>query len=320
MDTTLVVMAAGIGARFGGLKQLTPMGLSGETVAEFSVYDALRAGFNRAVFVIKPEMEPDFRERVLARFARHLRCDLVFQRLEDLPEGAAPPPPARGAKPLGTAHAVWSCRHAVREPFLVINADDFYGASAFRQTRAFLTTHPDTNAPHPYCMAAYRLADTVSEHGSVCRGVCEIDGQGNLRGVVERTHIERVRGQDHAFRALEGDREIPLAGDAPVSLNTWGLHPSVFGALEEALRAFLAQPAEVLVKAECYLPSVVERMLQSGWAYVRALPARDRWIGITYAEDLEPARRMIRGLAEAGQYPSDLWAPQEIHKMEDESL
>ena len=313
MDATLVVMAAGMGARFGGLKQLTPMGQNGETVAEFSVYDAIRAGFNRAVFVIKPEMEQEFRRRVLDRFSHHIRCDLVHQRIDDLPEGAAPPSPARGQKPLGTAHAVWSCRHAVREPFLVINADDFYGASAFREVRGFLLSHPDAGEPHPYCMAAYRLKDTVSEHGSVSRGVCEVDGQGNLRAVVERTRIERIKARPDAFHALEGEREIALAGDMPVSLNTWGFHPSVFGALEEALREFLAQPAEALVKAECYLPSVVERMLESGRAYVRALPAHDRWIGITYAEDLEPARHMIHHLIAAGKYPADLWAGQ-IHR------
>ncbi|MCL2544281.1 MAG: nucleotidyltransferase [Clostridia bacterium] len=316
MDVTLVVMAAGMGARFGGLKQLTPMGLSGETVAEFSVYDAIRAGFNRAVFVIKPEMQQAFGERVLARFSRHIRCDLVFQRTDDLPEGTGPLPPARGPKPLGTAHAVWSCRHAVREPFLVINADDFYGASAFREARGFLLSHPDAGRPHPYCMAAYRLKDTVSEHGSVSRGVCEVDGEGNLRAVVERTRIER---RDGAFYALEGEKKIPLAGDMPVSLNTWGFHPTVFGALEEALRAFMAQPAETLARAECYLPSVVERMLESGWAYVRALPAHDRWIGITYAEDLQPARQLIRRLVEDGKYPANLWGT-EIHGMEDRSL
>ena len=316
MDATLVVMAAGIGARFGGLKQLAPIGQSGETVAEFSVYDALRAGFNRAVFVIKPEMERDFRERVLARFERHIRCDLVFQRVDDLPEGAPALPAGRGEKPLGTAHAVWSCRHAVQEPFLVINADDFYGASAFGQVRGFLRAHPDGGPPHPCCMAAYRLEDTVSEYGSVSRGVCEIDDGGNLRAVVERTRIERAKEKESVFYAQEGERAIPLSGDMPVSLNTWGFHPSVFAALEEALRAFLAQPAEVLVKAECYLPSVVESMLETGRAYVRALPARDRWIGITYAEDLEPARRLIGGLIDEGKYPADLWA-QALHTMED---
>jgi len=319
MDVTLVVMAAGMGARFGGLKQLTPIGQSGETVAEFSVYDALRAGFNRAVFVIKPEMERDFRERVLARFERHIRCDLVFQQLDDLPQGAPALPTERGPKPLGTAHAVWSCRRAVHEPFLVINADDFYGASAFGQVRAFLLSHPDTVVPHPCCMAAYRLKDTVSEHGSVSRGVCEIDNQGNLRAVVERTRIEGVKGQNNMFFAQEGEKTIPLSGDMPVSLNTWGFHPSVFVALEEALRAFLAQPAQALIKGECYLPSVVESMLENNRAYVRALPARDRWIGITYAEDLEPARRLIRNLVDEGKYPADLWA-QEIHMMEGESV
>ncbi|MCL2812464.1 MAG: nucleotidyltransferase [Clostridia bacterium] len=319
MDVTLVVMAAGMGARFGGLKQLTPIGQSGETVAEFSVYDALRAGFSRAVFVIKPEMERDFRERVLARFERHIRCDLVFQRMDDLPQGAPALPTERGQKPLGTAHAVWSCRNTVREPFLVINADDFYGASAFRQVRAFLLSYPDTGTPHPYCMAAYRLKDTVSEHGSVSRGVCEIDGQGNLRLVVERTRIQRAKGQEASFYAQEGERTIPLGGDMPVSLNAWGFHPSVFTALEEALQAFLSQPTEALIKGECYLPSVVESMLESNRAYVRALPARDRWIGITYAEDLEPARRLIRNLTDEGKYPADLWA-QEIHRMGDGSL
>jgi len=303
MDMSLVVMAAGMGSRFGGLKQLTPIGLSGETVAEFSVYDAIRAGFSRAVFVIKPEMESAFRDQVLARFSRHVRCDLVLQRSDDLPEGSAPLPGGR-EKPLGTAHAVWSCRHAVREPFLVINADDFYGASAFRQAHAFLAAHPDTGAPHPYCMAAYELGNTVSEHGSVSRGLCELDARGNLRTVVERTKIERRGG---ALYALEGGREISLAADAPVSLNTWGFWPSVFAALEDALRAFVSQPAETLLSAECFLPTVVEGMLAGGYAYVRALPARDQWIGITYAKDLEPARRMIRRLVEAGRYPPALW-------------
>ncbi len=307
---TLVVMAAGMGSRFGGLKQLTPMGQSGETVAEFSVYDAIRAGFTRAVFVIKPEMEQEFREKVLARFARFIRCDLAFQRMDDLPQGSTPPPAER-VKPLGTAHAVWSARHQVKEPFMVINADDFYGASAFRQVHDFLAAHPDTGVPHPYCMAAYRLDNTISEHGSVSRGQCELDSEGNLLSIVERTRIERVEqgeGKGGTLCALEGDEVIPLADDTPVSLNTWGFHPSMFDALAAALRAFLQRPAAELLKAECYLPSVVEDVLTTRQAYVRALSAQDRWIGITYAEDREPAQRMIRELVEAGHYPADLWA------------
>lgn len=303
MDITLVVMAAGMGSRFGGLKQLTPMGVSGETVAEFSVFDAIRAGFTRVVFIIKPEMEEAFRVQVISKFQHAVRCDLVFQRISDVPSGCTPP--AGREKPLGTGHAVWCCRHAVQEPFAVINADDFYGASTFELLHDFLASHPDTGVPHPYCMAAYALRNTVSEFGSVSRGVCALDAHGNLQSIVERTTIKQTPDGLVAYDPKEG--AIPLPVDTPVSLNTWGFHPSFFGYIEDALRAFLQQPAEALVKGECYLPSVVESLLEQGVAYVRALPARDRWIGITYAQDTIPAQQRIRALTEGGIYPPSLW-------------
>jgi NDP-sugar pyrophosphorylase family protein len=296
-----------MGSRFGGLKQIEPLGQNGETVAEFSVYDAIRAGFTRVVFIIKPEMEAVFRERVIARFAHAIRCDLAFQRDDDVPAGCSPPTGRK--KPLGTAHAVWSCREVVNEPFLVINADDFYGASPFTAVRERLLANPDQGAPHPYCMAAYALRDTVSEYGSVSRGVCVLDAQRNLRSVVERTRIERQSAGLCAVEATEdgAERIIPLAEDTPVSMNAWGLHPSVFGAIEEVLRQHLAQPTEALLKAECYLPTVVAGMIAGGQATVRALRTHDRWIGITYIEDLEPARRMLLSLIDAGVYPRSLW-------------
>ena len=303
MDATLVVMAAGMGSRFGGLKQMTGMGPSGETLAEYSVYDAIRAGFTRVVFIIKPEMREDFEAKVIARFAHAIRCDVVYQTLADIPAGCALP--EGRTKPWGTAHAVWSCRHAVREPFAVINADDYYGPSAFAALYLCLTTHADTGAPHPYCMAAYALRNTLSENGSVSRGVCEVDAAGSLRKVVEMTRIER---RAEGLCAVADDGALtPLAEDVPVSLNTWGFYPSLFAHLEEALRAFLAQPTEALAKAECYLPEVVGGLLRSGQATVRVLPAQDHWIGVTYPQDKEAAQQAIRALVQAGKYPESLW-------------
>jgi NDP-sugar pyrophosphorylase family protein len=227
---------------------------------------------------------------------------LVHQTVEDVPEGCAPPKDR--VKPLGTAHALWCCRHIVQDPFLVINADDFYGASTFRSVRDFLLHNADVGAPHPYCMAAYELANTVSEHGSVSRGICALDDRDNLCQVVERTRIERRAG---GLCAVEDAGLLPLADDTPVSLNTWGFHPSVFRYIEDALRRFLGQPMEVLVKAECYLPWVVGTMLERKVAYVRALMARDRWIGITYMRDHASACRLIADLVTRGEYPESLW-------------
>ncbi len=302
MNCTLVVMAAGIGSRFGGLKQLEPMGVSGETIAEFSVYDAIRAGFTRVVFIIKPEMREDFVLCVTNRFSHKIQVDFAYQRVEDVPAGCSAPDGR--TKPLGTAHAVYCCRDIVKEPFAVINADDFYGASAFKQLYQYLTAHADTGEPHPYCMAAYALHNTVSEHGSVSRGVCEGDAQGYLRGVVERVRIERVDG---GLCAIEGDEVLPLGEDTPVSMNTWGFTPTIFPYIEMELRGFLRRPQGDPFKAECFLPTVVERMLERRQATVRMLMAEDRWIGITYPEDKQPAKEQIRALIAAGQYPDALW-------------
>ncbi len=302
MNCTLVVMAAGIGSRFGGLKQLEPMGVSGETIAEFSVYDAIRAGFTRVVFIIKPEMREDFVLCVTNRFSHKIQVDFAYQRVEDVPVGCAAP--EGRTRPLGTAHAVYCCRELVREPFAVINADDFYGASAFAQLHRYLTEHDDTGEPHPYCMAAYALRNTVSEHGSVSRGVCEGDAQGFLKGVVERVRIERVNG---GLCAIEGDEVLPLGEGTPVSMNTWGFTPSIFPYIEMELRSFLRRPQGDPLKAECFLPTVVERMLERKQATVRMLMAEDRWIGITYPQDKQPAKEQIRALIAAGQYPDALW-------------
>ncbi|MDR3051120.1 MAG: nucleotidyltransferase [Oscillospiraceae bacterium] len=302
-DCTLVVMAAGMGSRYGGLKQLEGIGPSGELLAEYAVYDALRAGFTRVVYVIKEETLADFQALVSSRFAHAMPVFFACQRPDDVPAGCRPHPGR--TKPLGTAHAVYCCRREVDGPFAVINADDFYGASAFTLLHDHLVAHADGAAPHPYCMAAYALRSTVSPHGSVSRGVCQVDTAGFLQSVVERTRIER---RDGALCAVEDDALLPLADDAPVSMNAWGFYPSVFSHIEAALRAFLNPDNPNLETAECYLPTVVGRLLAARQATVRVLMAHDHWIGITYPEDRAHAAAQIASLVAQGRYPASLWA------------
>ncbi len=300
MSLTLVVLAAGIGSRYGGLKQIEAVGPGGEIVIEYSVFDALRAGFDRVVCVIRRDIEADFRALVAARFERHVRVDYVFQDLHDLPAGVAAPPERR--KPWGTAHAVRACRDAVREPFAVINADDFYGRRSFESLAGFLNGVA-VSEPR-YSMVAFTLGNTLSEHGHVARGVCEVDATGTLRRVIERTCIERTT-DGIVFKEADGAQHR-LTGNERVSMNMWGLTPALFPGLEREFRAFVARAGRD-PKAECYLPAVVDTLVGEGAATVRVLDTPEAWFGVTYPQDKQVVVQGIRRLVDAKVYPGRLW-------------
>lgn len=300
MKPTLVIMAAGMGSRYGGLKQIDPVGPSGEIMIDYAVYDAIRAGFGRVVFIIRRDIERPFREIVERHIARRIPVDYAMQALDQLPPGFQPP--AHRTKPWGTGHAILTARERVQEPFVVINADDFYGRTAYEALAAALRgvnpTAPD------YFLAGYRVGDTLSAHGAVSRGVCEVDAQGYLRRVVERTHIER-RG-DQIVAQAEG-AEIALASDTPVSMNCWGFTPALFPQLEQSFVDFLAQQGRD-PKAELAIPTIVDRLIAAGSATVRVVPASAQWLGMTYPEDRSIVRAGILKLIERGEYPASLWA------------
>jgi dTDP-glucose pyrophosphorylase len=295
---SLLVLAAGMGSRYGGLKQIEPVGPAGETIMDYSVYDALRAGFDKLVFVIRRDMERPFREAVGRRFENRLPVSYAFQELADLPPGFSVPP--NRAKPWGTAHAILAAESAIREPFAAINADDFYGAQSFR----LLGGHLCSGGPD-FAMAAFILRRTLSEFGSVARGVCEIGPDGCLKSVVEMTRIERdgagVKNTDAAGRVTR------LSGEEAVSMNFWGFTPSVFPALRARFAAFLEKSGRD-EKAECFIPSVVNELLVSGQARVKVLRTGDPWLGVTYREDRPRVVESIRQLIARGDYPAKLWA------------
>lgn len=299
MKPTLVIMAAGMGSRYGGLKQIDPVGPSGEIMIDYAIYDALRAGFGRVVFIIRRDIEAPFREIVERRIARQIPVRYAFQALDALPPGIRPP--AGRTKPWGTGHAILSAREEVHEPFAVINADDFYGRAAYEGlAAAFRGAGADAMN---FFLAGYRVADTLSDHGAVSRGVCEVGPDGLLRRVVERTHIEK-RG-DRIVAQADG-AEIAIAPDTTVSMNCWGFTPALFPHLERAFVEFLAQRGQDL-KSELAIPTIVDRMIATGAATVRVVPTPARWLGMTYPEDKPIVRAGIQKLIERGEYPPSLW-------------
>jgi hypothetical protein len=303
-------MAAGMGSRFGGAKQIEPVGPSGETLLDYSVYDALRAGFDRVVFIIRKDFESVFRERVGARFEKRVAVDYVFQELDRLPDPLLVPLAGR-TKPWGTGHAVWCAASAVRRPFVVINADDFYGRDAFALlAKSFaatpITTTAAAEAPARFAMAGYRIADTLSEHGTVSRGVCQVDAENRLLGIEELTSIEAAGdGSGRATLPDGGARVLPA--DTLVSMNCWGFTPAFFPMLEEGLIRFIADRGTDL-KAEYYLPSAVAEAIHAGRAEARVVPVRASWFGVTYREDKPRVAAAIAKLIASGEYPSALWA------------
>ncbi|MBI5397810.1 MAG: nucleotidyltransferase [Verrucomicrobia bacterium] len=299
---TLVVLAAGIGSRYGGLKQIEPIGPGGEAVLDYAVFDAKRAGFGKFVFVIRKDIERDFREVLGSRFERHVDVHYAFQELDMLPPGRTVP--ADRKKPWGTGHAVLCAEPQVSGPFAVINADDFYGVESFQVLGDFLRSAPPAAGAEVYAMVGFQLDRTLSEHGTVARGVCRTDAQGNLMSVEELTAIEqhaggiRNKGHDGSHRPLTG-REI-------ASLNCWGFQPSLFAHLQRLFAAFLERNRSN-ARAEFYLPAAVNALIEEGAARVKVLPTPCRWFGVTYREDRAVVIEGIRALARAGAYPERLW-------------
>lgn len=300
----LVIMAAGLGSRYGGLKQLDAMDEGGHRLIDYAVFDAKRAGFETVFFIIREENQSDFHELIGRRMEKYMKVTYVHQELQNLPEGLHVPP--ERTKPLGTGHAVWCCRNAVDAPFAVINADDYYGAGAYRQMYGFLTALPE-NAAASYAMAGYRLERTLSEHGTVARGICRVNADGCLAGIDEQTSIQRRDGVI-CCQADGGERRRILEPDTVVSMNMWGLTPDIFQALDDGLHCFLrTELFENPLKSECYLPKEIGRLIEEGSARVRVLPVDEQWYGVTYKEDKPLVSAALSRMREEGIYPEQLW-------------
>lgn len=300
-ELTLVVLAAGIGSRYGGLKQMDPVGPSGEFIIDYSIFDALRAGFSRVVFVIRRDIEEAFRATIGSRVERHATVSYARQELADLPPGFALPPERK--KPWGTGQAVLAAARDVRGPFGVINADDFYGRSSYAVLSRFLRETADDGAR--YAMVGFILRNTVSDHGHVARGICQVSPAGLLSTVVERTRIEK-RGAAARFLDDAGQWQ-PLTGDELVSMNMWGFKPSLFDVLRREFPAFL-QERGADPKAEFFVPTVVNGMIGRGAATTAVLTTPESWCGVTYPEEKECVAKRIRELVASGVYPPRLWA------------
>lgn len=298
---TLLVLAAGMGSRYGSLKQMDGVGPNNEAIIDYSIYDAIRAGFGKVVFVIRHSFEKDFREVFTPqRFGGQIEVDFVFQELDALPEGFALP--AERVKPWGTNHAVMMAESAIDTPFAVINADDFYGRDAYTTIADYLRTLE--NSRDMYCMVGYGVSNTLSENGSVSRGVCEVDGQNNLVSMVERTSIERIDGTI-MFKDESGALQ-PLAENTPVSMNLFGFTPDYFGYSKEYFKVFLKENASN-PKAEFYIPTMVNKLIGDGTSKMRVLSSDARWFGVTYKEDRPKVVANIRALIDKGDYPEKLW-------------
>ncbi len=301
----LVVMAAGMGSRYGGLKQIDPVGSHGQLIIDYSIYDARRAGFETVVFIIKHEIEETFKAAIGDRLSKVIQVKYACQDLDDLPAGYEVP--ADRIKPWGTAHAILAARRVVDGPFAVINADDYYGPEGFRAIYDYLESCPDRPGCYEYAMVGYLLGNTVTEHGHVARGVCEEDGEHFLVRVTERTHIEKD-GADARFTEDDGKTWTPLAGDTIVSMNLWGFTASFLREAEARFPAFLDRAlVEDPLKGEYFLPSVVTQLLDEGKARVKVLRSQDRWHGVTYKEDKPLVVAAIAEKTAQGLYPDDLW-------------
>jgi hypothetical protein len=299
-------MAAGIGSRYGGMKQIDPIGPNGEIIVDYSIYDALSAGFGRVVFVLKEEIEREFRERVGKTIEERCETVYVMQRIDDLPEGFAVPPGRQ--KPWGTAHATLSCRHVIDAPFAVINADDFYGRTSYQSICDYLKNAQDRDGVYDYCMIGYVLKNTLTEHGHVARGVCTLNGDGSLVDVREHTWIEKF-GEVVKYTE-DGENWVEIAAESTVSLNLWGFTPSLFPELQARFVRFLREGgygSQNMRKAEYFLPNAVGDMVQEGKARVQVLPTNERWFGVTYQQDKPRVKQALRELIRRGVYPENLW-------------
>jgi len=306
-EPVLIIMAAGLGSRYGGLKQIDPIGSGGELIFDFSLYDAFMAGFKKAIFIIKKEMEADFRELVDGRSGKFMEIEYAFQELSDLPKGYNIPDGRE--KPWGTCQAVLSARHLVDGPFVAINADDFYGAGAFQAIYDFLTNAETSEEDNTYkcCMVGYLLKNTLTENGHVARGVCTVSEDGFLTNVTERTHIERRDGK--IMFTENGEKTwTEVSEEALVSMNFWGFSQGIMSEMEERFPAFLDKILEATpLKGEYFLPAVVSELIEENKASFKVLMSADKWHGVTYKEDRDGVVSAIQSLKDAGFYPEVLW-------------
>jgi NDP-sugar pyrophosphorylase family protein len=302
-EPILVVMAAGMGSRYGGLKQMDPVDPYGSCILDYSVYDAVRAGFRKVLFIIRRDFETAFREHIESRYKGRVETACIFQELDNIPKGFTVP--AGRTKPWGTAHAIYCCRDQIRGPFAVINADDYYGISAFQTMYSFLSQTPESG--HHYGMVGYELANTVTDNGSVSRGICLVSADGYLKSITERTRIEKRDG-GIAFTEDGGVTWQGMPGGTTVSMNLWGFSADILTRFERLLREFLTDKVpENPEKAEFFLPDVAQSVLRDGAAPVRVLKTPDRWYGMTYKDDRKLVEDALAGMRRAGLYPPRLW-------------
>ena len=303
MKPTLLLLAAGMGSRYGGLKQLDGLGPNGETIMDYSIYDAIQAGFGKIVWVIRKDFEQDFREKILSKYEGHIPCEIVFQSLDKIPEGYGVPDGR--TKPWGTNHAVMMAKDVIKEPFCVINCDDFYNRDAFMVIGKFLSELPE-GAKNDYAMVGFRVGNTLSENGTVARGICSKDEAGHLTTVVERTEIMRVNGPV-CYKDEQG-QWVAVEDNTPVSMNMWGFTPDYFDYSEAYFKEFLSDKKNMEnLKAEFFIPLMVNKLINEKTATVKVLDTTSKWFGVTYAADRDSVVARIQSLIDEGVYPSHLF-------------
>ena len=303
MKPTLLLLAAGMGSRYGGLKQLDGLGPNGETIMDYSIYDAIQAGFGKIVWVIRKDFEQDFREKILSKYEGHVPCELVFQGIDSLPEGFSVPEGRE--KPWGTNHAVLMAMSAIKEPFCVINCDDFYNRDCFKVIGKFLSELPE-GSKNTYAMVGFRVGNTLSENGTVARGICSKDENGNLTTVVERTEIER-HGSEIQYKDEQGEW-VTVDDNTPVSMNVWGFTPDYFEYSEAYFREFLSDPKNMQnLKSEYFIPLMVNKLINDKTATVKVLDTTSKWFGVTYSADRPSVVAKIQSLVDDGVYPEKLF-------------
>ena len=303
MKPTLLLLAAGMGSRYGGLKQLDGLGPNGETIMDYSIYDAIKAGFGKIVFVIRKDFEDDFRQKVLSKYEGHIPAEVCFQAMDKLPEGFTVPEGRQ--KPWGTNHAVMMAKGLINEPFCVINCDDFYNRDAFMVMGKFLSELPE-GSKNRYSMVGFRVGNTLSENGTVARGICSKNNEGHLTEVVERTEIMRVDGTV-CYKDEEG-KWVAVEDNTPVSMNMWGFTPDYFEYSDEYFKEFLSDAKNMEnLKAEFFIPLVVNNLIHAGTATVKVLDTTSKWFGVTYAADRQATVDRIKKLIDEGVYPNRLF-------------
>lgn len=301
-SATLVIMAAGMGSRFGGLKQIEPLGPSGEIILDYSVYDAVRAGFDKVIFVIKKEIEEDFKKVVEGKFEDKIKIEYAYQDINNLPEGFTVP--EGRTKPWGTAHAIYSCKELIDGSFAVLNADDYYGAETFKIIYDELTSEKEDNGKYQFSMVGFKIENTLTENGHVARGVCRIE-DGFMTDIVERTKIMYRDGKIMFTEDEENWEEIPEG--TPVSMNLWGFTEEILTEIENRFGTFLEKNKDNMLKCEYYIPLVVDELVKEGKAQIKALSTPEKWYGVTYKEDKQSVMKALKEKGEKGVYPIPLW-------------